>query len=153
MPGGVVGLGLAPAALVLLVGSRAMPARTALGHALAGRADGFRQLFTKAEAERERFAERTGVFLEYMGYAIAFGCADRWAHAFAGLTVAPPDWYAGVGSPGHLAVFDAASFSDHMSTFAESSSSTLTSTPAGSSGFGGGGGAGGGGGGGGGGSW
>ncbi len=103
-----------------------------------------------AETERQRFAERTNIFHEYLPYAIIYGCVDKWAHAFEGLgEIEQPGWYVGVHP------FVVASFIDSVNGFSSSISSSISSTPGGSggSGFGGGGFSGGGGGGGGGGSW
>ena len=142
---------LALGGLLLLVGHRWMPRRTAKGTAAFRRALGFRRFIDESEKERARFAERQHLFSEYLPYAVVFGATERWARAFAGLDGAVPQqgWYV---SPHPFTV---AAFSSSMHGFADTSSGSLTSTPAssGSSGFGGGGFSGGGGGGGGGGSW
>ena len=151
---GLVALGVVVAGLVLLVTHSAMARRSARGSELLRRTLGFRRYMETAEKDRAAFAEREGIFSAYLPYAIVFGCVDRWAKAFEGLdreatAVATGGWYAG---PGH---FSASSFSNEMSSFSSTVSSTIAYTPgtSGSSGFSGGGSSGGGGGGGGGGSW
>jgi uncharacterized protein (TIGR04222 family) len=149
-------LGLVPVPLVLgglllVVGSRWMPRRTAKGTGTLRRVRGFRRFIDESEADRARFAERANLFSEYLPYAVVFGATDRWARTFADLDGRLPEtgWYVS-----HRP-FTAVAFADTMGSFAVTSSGTMTSTPSGSgsSGFGGGGSAGGGGGGGGGGSW
>ena len=105
-----------------------------------------------AEKDRQKFAEKEGIFSAYLPYAIVFGIVDRWANAFRGLDARAAGiaaWYVGT-TP-----FNAASFSSDLQSFSSSLSLSVASTPggSGSSGFGGGGFSGGGGGGGGGGSW
>ncbi len=82
---------------------------------------------------------------QILPYAILFGQTQKFAKAFADLGVQPSqtNWYIGA------AVFNAATFSNDMSSFAGAFNSSMSS----SSGFSGGGGSGGGGGGGGGGGW
>lgn len=152
---GLAAIGVIVAGLVLLVTHSAMARRTASGSELLRRTLGFRRYMETAEKDRAAFAEREGIFSAYLPYAIVFGCVDRWAKAFEGLdrgaaAVATGGWYAGSGQ------FSAASFSNELSSFSSTVSSTIAYTPgtSGSSGFSGGGGSsGGGGGGGGGGSW
>ncbi|MCH7809986.1 MAG: DUF2207 domain-containing protein [Chloroflexi bacterium] len=136
--------------IVLLLVAPAMPRRTGKGRRLYQRAVGFRRFMVTAETERQRFAERTNIFHEYLPYAIIYGCVDKWAHAFEGLgEIEQPGWYVGAHP------FVAASFINSVNGFSASVSSSIASSPGGSggSGFGGGGFSGGGGGGGGGGSW
>jgi uncharacterized protein (TIGR04222 family) len=142
------------AGIVLLVGARFAPRRTATGYAVLRHVDGFRRFIDGSEKERARFAERKNLFSEYLPYAIVFGATHKWAQAFAGLDGEPPDtssWYPRVGA------FDALAFSSAIDGFTVTTAGTLTSVPAstssGASGFSGGGFSGGGGGGGGGGSW
>jgi uncharacterized membrane protein YgcG len=141
------------AGIVLLIGSRYVPRRTAQGYAVLRHVDGFRRFIDESEKERARFAEQKNLFSEYLPYAIVFGATKKWAHAFEGLDGEPPDtstWYPSSG------VFNALVFSSAIDGFTVTTAGTLTSVPAstsGSSGFSGGGFSGGGGGGGGGGSW
>lgn len=152
MGAGIVGVAVALVGVLLFAASRAMPSRTAHGRELLLRILGFRRYMETAETERQRFAEREGIFAAYLPYAIVFGSVTRWARAFEGIDAqaATAGWYTGAG------VSDLGSFSSGLSSMSSSVSSAISSTPgsSGSSGFSGGGGsAGGGGGGGGGGSW
>lgn len=137
-------------ALLLLVGARWMPRRTAKGTAITRRLNGFRRVIETAETHMSRWAEQENVFTRYLPFAIVFGCTEKWAKAFEGLALpADTSWYVS-SRP-----FVYASFAAQMDGFTVTTSGTIASTPAGSggSGFGGGGSSGGGGGGGGGGSW
>ncbi|MFN8015819.1 MAG: DUF2207 domain-containing protein [Acidimicrobiia bacterium] len=71
--------------IVLLSCYKRMPSRTAKGSAIVGRIAGFRQIFDVGEGERQAFAEKANLFLEYLPYAIVFGCADKWANIFGSL--------------------------------------------------------------------
>ncbi len=145
---GIVGIAPVVAALVLLAMSGQMPRRTSTGTAVLRRTLGFRRFIEDAETHRAEFAERAGLFYEYLPYAIVFGCVDRWAKAFEGLAIEPASWYRSA-TP-----FNAALFASSMSSFSTTTTGTLASTPGGSGGSGfSGGSSGGGGGGGGGGSW
>ncbi len=153
----VVGVAVAVVGLLLSQLGRRMPARTPAGSAVLAQAQGFREYIRTAEAEQLRFEERGDVFSRYLPYAIVFGEAERWVRVFGALAAASPAaattgpaWY--VGPAG----WDLGHFSESLTGFTTSASSTFaTATPSssGSSGFGGGGSSGGGGGGGGGGSW
>jgi uncharacterized membrane protein len=148
--GGLVGLPVVMAGLLLAIGSGFMPRRTGLGRAILQRTLGFRLYMNAAEKQQQRFAERENIFTEYLPYAIVFGCVQRWAKAFKDIdtTKATSGWYVG------NAPFNALVFSSNLETFSGQVGSAITSTPGsrGSSGFSGGS-SGGGGGGGGGGSW
>jgi len=134
----------------LMLLSRAMPRRTALGRSLLHRTLGFARYIRTAETAPQQFAELANMFTTYLPYAIVFKCVDRWARAFKDidLRAATAGWY--VGSTN----FNALNFSSTVSSFSSSISHAIASTPggSGSSGFSGGS-SGGGGGGGGGGSW
>ena len=145
----IVPLPLVLAALLLLVLHKRIPRRTAKGTSALRRTLGFKQFIETAETRRSEFAEKTGLFYEYLPYAIVFGCVDRWSKAFEGLDLPAPNWY------GSNSAFTALYFASAMNGFSDTAVSAIVSTPggSGSSGFGGGGSSGGGGGGGGGGSW
>jgi uncharacterized membrane protein YgcG len=148
---GLVGLPVAVAGLVVLVGSRWMPRRTPKGTGVLRRTKGFEDFIENSEKHRAAFAERKNLFTEYLPYAVMFGATDKWARTLAVLGLPEPDtstWYVGHGP------IVWASFGDRVDRFSSTAASTLTSTPgsSGSSGFSGGF-SGGGGGGGGGGSW
>jgi uncharacterized membrane protein YgcG len=142
------------AGLLLIVGARWMPRRTATGTGLLRRVRGFRTVIATAETNLARFAEKENLFTRYLPYAIVFGLTEKWARAFEDLGEPPPDttWYVSSNA------FAYSAFSHAMDGFTVTTAGTIASTPSGSggSGFGGGFGggfAGGGGGGGGGGSW
>jgi uncharacterized membrane protein YgcG len=137
-------------ALLLVIGAKWMPRRTAKGTGLVRRVSGFRTVIATAETHMSRWAEQENVFTRFLPYAIVFGLTDKWAKAFEGLARQPDtSWYVS-SRP-----FVYAGFADAMDGFSVATAGTIASTPSGSgsSGFGGGGFSGGGGGGGGGGSW
>jgi uncharacterized membrane protein YgcG len=148
---GLLGIPLVIGGLLLVVGAKRMPARTARGTAMTRRVDGFRIVIEKAEEHMSRWAEQQNVFTRFLPFAVVFGVTDKWASAFEALGQLPSDtsWYLS-SRP-----FVYAQFADSIDAFTVTTSGTISSTPAGSggSGFGGGGFSGGGGGGGGGGSW
>jgi uncharacterized membrane protein len=148
---GVVGLPVIVGGMLLTVGARWMPSRTAKGTAIARRVGGFRTVIETAETNMSRWAEEQNVFTRYLPYSIVFGCTEKWAKAFEGLQQMPPDttWYRS-NRP-----FIYADFGRTLDDFSVTTGGTIASSPSGSgsSGFGGGGFSGGGGGGGGGGSW
>ena len=141
---------LALAGLVLAIGARYMPRRTARGTGAYRRALGFQDFIENSEKHRAQFAEKQNLFTEYLPYAVVFGATDKWARTFETLGYQPDTsaWYVGTYP------FAFASFSDSIQSFSSSAGTTLSSSPGSSGGSGGGGGfSGGGGGGGGGGSW
>ncbi len=148
---GLAGIPVVVAGLLLTVGARWMPSKTAKGTAIARRVGGFRTVIETAETHMSRWAEEQNVFTRYLPYAIVFGCTEKWAKAFEGLQLMPPDttWYLS-SRP-----FIYEDFGRTLDDFSVTTGGTIASTPAssGSSGFSGGGFSGGGGGGGGGGSW
>ena len=145
----IVPVPLVFAALLFLALHKRIPRRTAKGTSALRRTLGFRQYIETAETRRSEFAEKAGLFYEYLPYAIVFGCVERWSKAFDGLDLPAPDWY------GSTNAFTAVYFASAMGGFSDTTVSAIVSTPggSGSSGFSGGGFSGGGGGGGGGGSW
>jgi len=154
--GALAGWGLLGIAIILIgggmiVANRWMPRRTGLGTDLFRKTLGFRLYMTRAEKDRQAFAERAEIFTQYLPYAIVFGCVHRWAKAFEGIdtSAAVSTWYQGAGP------FYPAVFASNLEGFSNTLSTSIAQTPAGSGGSGGGGGgfAGGGGGGGGGGAW
>ena len=150
----LVGLPVVLGGVTLLAMRGMMPARTASGAAMLSRVRGFRRYIETAEADQLRADERAEQFTRYLGYAIVFGLADKWAAVFEQLAAADKSiggavgWYA--GPPG----WNIAYLTGSMSQFTTAAGGTFASQPSGtgSSGFSGGF-SGGGGGGGGGGSW
>ena len=92
---GLVGLPVIVGGMVLIIGARWMPSRSAKGTAIARRVGGFRTVIETAETNLSRWAEEQNVFTRYLPYAIVFGCTEKWAKAFEGLQQMPPDttWY------------------------------------------------------------
>jgi uncharacterized membrane protein YgcG len=149
---GLLGVPLVIGGLLLLLGAKRMPRRTAAGTAMTRRVNGFRRVIETAEEHTAAWAEQEHVFTRFLPYAVVFGVTEKWAKAFATLGEQPSDdmgWYVSTRP------FVFAEFADSMDSFAVTTSGVIASTPSGSggSGFGGGGFSGGGGGGGGGGSW
>jgi uncharacterized membrane protein YgcG len=151
----LIPVALIPAGLVMLILSRSMGRRTAVGSEALRRVLGFRLYIATAETRRQEFNEQQNIFARYLPFAIVFGCVSKWAKAFEGLddvaSTSTASWYTGIGA------FQVAAFSIGLQSFASSVSTTMASTHSsssgGGSGFSGGGFSGGGGGGGGGGSW
>lgn len=149
---GLLGIPLVVGGLLVLIGAKRMPRRSAKGTAMTRRVHGFRTVIETAEEHTARWAEQENVFTRFLPYAVVFGVTERWAKTFEGLGQLPSDdmsWYVAARP------FVYAEFADSLDSFAVTTSGTISATPAGSggSGFGGGGFSGGGGGGGGGGSW
>ena len=122
--------------------------RTQKGHEALNHLKGFKDFLRVTDKERFSFHNAPGLspqqFMEYLPYAIAFGVEKEWSEVFKDIQIDSPDWYS--SSAG--GVFDAAVFTNNLSSF-----STAFAGSTGSSGSSGGGSAGGGSGGGGGGSW
>jgi uncharacterized membrane protein YgcG len=139
--------------LVMLL-SKSMVRRTAVGSEALRRVLGFRLYVDTAETHIQEFNEQQNIqdkFAKYLPFAIVFGCVEKWANAFAGLeeqaAQSTAGWYTGIGA------FQIAAFTTGLGSFSSNVSSAISSTPGGSGGSGGAGFSGGGGGGGGGGSW
>ncbi len=148
----LLGVPLVLGAVLLLVGAKRMPRRTAKGTAITRRVNGFRRVIETAEEHTAKWAEQENVFTRFLPYAIVFGVTEKWAEAFEVLGELPRDdmsWYVSTRP------FIYAEFAASLDSFAVTTSGAIAATPSGSggSGFGGGGFSGGGGGGGGGGSW
>ncbi len=155
---GPVAIAVLLVGLAVLFSARRMPARTARGTAVLTQALGFREYIRTAEANQLRFEEEADIFSRYLPYAVVFGEADRWVRVFgplaAGAAVGAgvgastgPLWYSAPDG------WNSSHFSDSLTGFTSSVSSTIaasTASSSGGSGFSGGSSGGGGGGGGGG---
>jgi len=97
---------------------------------------GFRMFIYTAERYRAKFEEDTNMFTRFLPYAMVFGLTHKWAKAFKGLDVRPPDWYSGHST------FNTLLFANLMNDVSRDMNSTMVSSPhsqsSGSSGFGGG---------------
>ncbi|HUQ63675.1 MAG TPA: DUF2207 domain-containing protein [Acidimicrobiales bacterium] len=153
---GLIPIPIVIVGLLLAIGHRWMPARTAKGSATLSQVLGFRRYIETAEADRMQFAEEENIWAKYLPYAIVFGATNKWAKAFAGLEGQGPG-QSGMGWYVSPYPFHMMAFTNSMDAFTNSTSGIIVSTPSGGgasgSGFSGGGFSGGGGGGGGGGSW
>lgn len=150
---GVVGIAVFLVGLATMFTTSVAASRTPDGVAMLQQALGFELYLKTAEAEQLRFEEGKDTFSRYLPYAIAWGCADRWAEIFQdlanqGVELAQPTWL--VGANTYLWAAGSSSVLDGVSGFAAASSSVMnaTSGTAGATGFAGGGGVAGGGGGG-----
>ena len=88
---GLLGVPLVVGGLLLLIGAKRMPARTAKGTAMTRRVNGFRIVIEKAEEHMSKWAEQENVFTRFLPYAIVFGVTDKWAKAFESLGQLPTD--------------------------------------------------------------
>jgi len=159
----LVGIPVVVVGGAVALSGRFAPVRSAVGSAMTSQALGFKQYLETAEADQIKWEEGQDIFSRYLPYAIAYGCADRWAKVFAelaarGVPMPQPTWYVGPYGYGYGAAWGAGGFDSIVSTldgFSSSAATAMTAATAGSSGGSGfsGGGFGGGGGGGGGGSW
>jgi uncharacterized membrane protein YgcG len=152
---GLIPLAILLTGIVLLAVGGRLPARTGKGSAMLSRVEGFRRLFDEGEEDtRQRFAEKQGIFSQYLPYAIVFGCTKKWAKAFEGLSadqLGSASWYSGPSNA--FGAFAIASALDDFDTRATGTLYASQPSSSSASGFSGGGFSGGGGGGGGGGSW
>ena len=149
----VLGVGIGLLAVMLLIFSNFMPAKTAEGARRWREVKGLEEYIRRAEKQELEMTQApektTELFSMLLPYAIALKVSDIWVKQFGDLLrTAPPTWYTGTS-----AGFSVAHFSSGLSNFQTAASHTMASAPGGSSGSGGGGSVGGGGGGGGGGSW
>src|SRR5207244_12780169 len=133
--GALAGWGLLGIAVILIgggmiVANRWMPRRTGLGTDLFRKTLGFRLYMTRAEKDRQAFAEKAEIFTQYLPYAIVFGCVHRWAKAFEGIdtSVAVSTWYQGPGP------FYPAIFARNLEGFSHTLSPSIAKTLAGSGG-------------------
>ena len=148
----VLGVGIGLLAVMLLIFSNFMPAKTAEGARRWREVKGLEEYIRRAEKQELEMTQApektTQLFSMLLPYAIALKVSDIWVKQFGDLLrTAPPTWYTGTS-----AGFSVAHFSSGLSNFQTAASHTMASAPGGSSGSGGGGSVGGGGGGGGG-SW
>ena len=79
---------------ILIYKSRIMDKRTSSGDQLLKEVLGFKRFIEKADKPKLKFllAEDPKYYEKTIGYAVAFGMADKWCKKFNGL-VPPPTWY------------------------------------------------------------
>lgn len=143
------GPAVAACGVIIAIFGYFMPKRSPEGVAAAAHARGFKEFISSVEKYRAPWMEDQNIFFRTLPYALAFGLGRKWAQAFAGLQMRPPDWYVGANA----ATWSALSFHDDLASWSKSFAATASSRPSSGSGSSGGGFSGGGGGGGGGGSW
>lgn len=103
---------------------------------------GFKLYLSKAEQYRlQNLTPAT--FEKFLPYAMVFGIEKKWAKAFEGLNVPPPNWYRGASTTSFSPAIFAGSFGSSFSSSFASSGGGGASGGGGSSGGGGGGGGGG----------
>lgn len=143
---GFFGFGAGMTAVILLVFSRLMPARTIVGARTREAAMGFKEFLERVEEDRyKRMITSPEMFEQFLPYAMAFKVEKKWAAAFEDMLTEPPRWYSGQGA----ARFHASQFTSDMGDLTSAASATMASSPSGSGGGGSSGGGSGGGGGGG----
>ncbi|HEV2781460.1 MAG TPA: DUF2207 domain-containing protein [Actinophytocola sp.] len=82
--------------VLLMLPSRWLVGRTAVGSAMLAQVLDFRRYIETAEAERLAAEERQAIFNRYLPYAQAFGLAEHWTRKFAAVGAAEPSgWYQG----------------------------------------------------------
>jgi uncharacterized membrane protein len=120
-------------ALIMVAFGYFMPARTLAGARALEKVLGFEEFLSRVEGDRlERVVKTPELFETCLPYAMAFGVEKQWSKAFADIYTTPPTWYAG----SNFGAFNAASFSDRLSTMSTRAASTLSSAPRSSSGSG-----------------
>ena len=133
--------GVALAIIVIIIFARIMPAKSRKGVDTKVQILGFEEFVNRVDADRlKRMPPDT--FEKYLPYAMALGIESRWAKAFQGITVNPPNWYVG---PTPYAMFNPILFAGTMHSMAMDAHNTFVSAPRSSSsgsGWGGGGGGG-----------
>lgn len=85
----LVGLAF-PAIVAFFVYRALLPARSAIGSALALRTESFRRFLHDSESHHVEWAWEHGVLREYSGWAVALDEADAWSNALARANVPPP---------------------------------------------------------------
>jgi uncharacterized membrane protein YgcG len=143
-------LGIAAAAVIIMIFGALMPKVTPQGALAKEHIAGFRDYLDIAEKDRLNFhnaPEKTPeLFEKFLPYALALGVVDAWAKEFQGIYTEPPQWYGGHPT----GTFLAAGLAHDLGRFSSISSRTAFASSSGHGGSGGGfsgGGAGGGGGG------
>jgi hypothetical protein len=105
-----LGLGLGMAGLVIAVLSPLMPRKTLRGAQALAHVKGFREFLERSSTDELRRLP-PDTMQRWLAWAIALGVSERWIHAFDGLAVIEPAWYAGLGS------FDVGSFDRSLFRF------------------------------------
>lgn len=134
---GAVGIAVFLVGLATMLSSSVAASRTPEGVAMLQQALGFKLYLSTAEAEQLRFEEGEDLFSRYLPYAIAWGCADRWAKVFEelaaqGMALPEPTWFA--GAQPFLWASGTSSMLEGISGFASATAAQMTAATSGSSG-------------------
>ena len=88
-------IGLMLSGLVIILGSRTMPKRSALGIKALKQTYNFRNFLAHSDHGRveEIVKKNPDDFSKYLSYAIVLGVADRWASIYKDVARDYPDWY------------------------------------------------------------
>ena len=121
-------ISIALCGVILAFAARTMPRKTAKGKDALLAARGFEEYLSRAERKEIEYQERQSYFEKFLPYAMAFGIAAKWAKAFDGIQITPPDWYTGRDDTFHPVIF-----ASRMDYAASSWGSTMTSQPRSSS--------------------
>jgi uncharacterized membrane protein YgcG len=117
------------AIIVIFVFARIMPAKSRKGVDTKVQILGFQEFVNRVDADRlKRMPPDT--FEKYLPFAMALGIESRWAKAFQGLTVNPPNWYVG---PTPYIMFNPLLFTGSMHSMAMDAHNTFVSAPRSSS--------------------
>ncbi len=129
--------------LMLVVSSKFMPRKTRKGKETLVKIKGFEEFLSRGVGLELKYKEERGeIFEKFLPYAIALGVVDKWAHAFHGIDVKPPQWF-----DGYNGEFYPDRFTHDLSMASYSWGSTMSARPrteggsgffGGGSGFGGG---------------
>ena len=130
-------------AIPSLIFAALMPARTRAGVDALEKVLGFEEFLGRVDADRlKRMDAGPETFERLLPYAMALKAEDRWAKAFEGIYMEPPNWY----TSNHRGPFTPRLFVGDLGGFTRAASTTMASSPSrssGGSGFSGGGGGGG----------
>lgn len=112
--------------ILLLIFSRSMSARTALGHELYRRVRGYELFIGHVEKYRQQFFEKKNMFNTVLPYAIVLGLTEKFANAMKDMGMMPKSttWYYGTSNFNYLV------FSNNINSFSSSFSGAIASSPA-----------------------
>lgn len=80
-----------PAIIALAAYATMLPARSAVGSALALRAESFRRFLEASEGRHVEWAWQHGLLREYSAWAVALGASEAWSKALAAANVPEPE--------------------------------------------------------------
>jgi uncharacterized membrane protein len=119
-----------------------MSCRTTVGVRALEKVLGFEEFLSRVESDQiARLETRPELFEKFLPYAMALRVEKKWVQAFAGISMQPPQWYAGpYGGGGFQPIF----LVNNLNFMSSQVGSVMSSSPrsaggSGGSGFGGGG--------------